>query len=74
MGVSTVDAGERGNLPAHRVKLPYGTWMGEDKGIEPTPAPKNMVVAMAIAAFFCTFMGVVPGFLYGLSPLCGENP
>ena len=57
------------------LKLPYGTWMGEDKGIEPTPAPKNMVVAMAIAAFFCTFMGVVPGFLYQYLPYAVDwNP
>ncbi len=50
------------------LKLPYGIWFGKDKGVEPKPAPRNMVVAMAIAAFFCTFMGVVPSFLYQYLP------
>jgi multicomponent Na+:H+ antiporter subunit D len=50
------------------LKLPYGTWMGEDKGIVPAPAPVNMVVAMGVAAFFCTLMGVVPGLLYAHLP------
>ena len=50
------------------LKLPYGTWMGEDRGIRPEPAPVNMVVAMAIAAFFCTIMGVAPGLLYAHLP------
>ncbi|HKK69929.1 MAG TPA: Na(+)/H(+) antiporter subunit D [Candidatus Krumholzibacteria bacterium] len=50
------------------LKLPYGTWMGEDHGIRPKPAPVNMVVAMAVAAFFCTIMGVAPGLLYAHLP------
>ena len=50
------------------LKLPYGTWMGEDRGIQPSPAPVNMVVAMGIAAFFCTLMGVAPGLLYAHLP------
>ena len=50
------------------LKLPYGTWMGEDHGIQPEPAPVNMVVAMGVAAFFCTLMGVAPGLLYAQLP------
>ena len=50
------------------LKLPYGIWMGEDHGIEPERAPVNMVVAMGIAAFFCTLMGVVPNLLYAHLP------
>jgi multicomponent Na+:H+ antiporter subunit D len=57
------------------LKLPYGTWMGKDVGIEPSPAPRNMIVAMGIAAFFCTFMGVAPGFLYQYLPYAVDwNP
>ena len=50
------------------LKLPYGTWFGEDKGIQPKKAPKNMIVAMGLAAFFCTLMGVAPGVLYRYLP------
>jgi multicomponent Na+:H+ antiporter subunit D len=46
------------------LKLPYGTWLGEDRGIRPEPTPVNMVAAMAVAAFLCTIMGVLPGLLY----------
>ncbi len=50
------------------LKLPYFTWMGEDRGIVPSPAPRNMIVAMAIGAFFCTLLGVAPGLLYAYLP------
>ncbi|MBD3219939.1 Na(+)/H(+) antiporter subunit D [bacterium] len=50
------------------LKLPYGTWMGEDRGIQPRRAPANMVVAMAIGAFFCTLLGLAPGLLYQYLP------
>jgi multicomponent Na+:H+ antiporter subunit D len=50
------------------LKLPYGTWFGEDKGIQPKKAPKNMIVAMGMAAFLCTLMGVAPGVLYRYLP------
>lgn len=50
------------------LKLPYGTWMGEDRGIQPDPAPPNMVVAMALGAFFCTLLGVAPDLLYQYLP------
>ena len=46
------------------LKLPYGVWLGEDRGVEPQRAPVNMVVAMAVGAFFCTLLGVAPGLLY----------
>jgi multicomponent Na+:H+ antiporter subunit D len=50
------------------LKLPYGTWMGEDRGIQPKRAPVNMVMAMAVGAFFCTLLGVAPGLLYAQLP------
>jgi multicomponent Na+:H+ antiporter subunit D len=50
------------------LKLPYGVWFGEDRGLTPTPVPRNMIVAMAAAAALCTFLGLAPGALYGLLP------
>ena len=50
------------------LKLPYFTWMGADRGIRPTPAPRCMVAAMAIAATLCTLIGVWPDGLYALLP------
>ena len=50
------------------LRLPYYTWMGEDKGIEPKPVPKNMIVAMVLGALFCTVTGMVPSTLYRYLP------
>ena len=50
------------------LKLPYFTWFAEDKGLTPSPPPKNMHVGMALVAFFCFFHGVVPSQLYRLLP------
>ncbi len=50
------------------LKLPYGTWYGEDRGISPLPPPRNMYLAMAAAAFFCLLHGIMPGLLYDMLP------
>lgn len=50
------------------LKLPYFTWMGEDRGIEPGPTPRSMIVAMAIGAALCTVTGLWPAGLYALLP------
>ena len=50
------------------IKLPYFIWFGKDSGRECKDPPKNMIVAMGIAAFFCFFLGVYPDFLYRLLP------
>lgn len=50
------------------LKLPYATWFGPDRGIRPTPTPKPMIAAMAIAAALCTLTGIAPGLLYRLLP------
>jgi len=50
------------------LKLPYGAWYGEDRGISPLPPPRNMYFAMAAAAFFCLLHGIMPGLLYGMLP------
>jgi multicomponent Na+:H+ antiporter subunit D len=50
------------------LKLPYGTWYGEDRGVSPSPPPRNMYLGMAAAAFFCTLHGVAPVLLYDMLP------
>lgn len=50
------------------LKLPYGTWYGENRGISPLPPPRNMYLGMATAAFFCILHGVAPGLLYDMLP------
>ncbi len=51
------------------LKLPYWTWFGPDRGIEPERSiPRNMLVAMGILATLCTLFGVYPQMLYGWLP------
>ncbi|MBD3331849.1 Na(+)/H(+) antiporter subunit D [candidate division GN15 bacterium] len=50
------------------LKLPYWTWHGRDSGVVPAKAPKNMIAAMAVAAFFCVLFGVYPDLLYRQLP------
>ena len=50
------------------IKLPYFIWFGEDSGVPAKEAPWNMNLGMAIAAFFCFFMGVYPEYLYKMLP------
>jgi multicomponent Na+:H+ antiporter subunit D len=50
------------------LKLPYGTWFGEDRGLSPLTPPRNMYLAMGAAAFFCLLHGIMPGRLYGMLP------
>jgi multicomponent Na+:H+ antiporter subunit D len=55
------------------LKLPYFTWFGESKSeITVKPVPKNMIVAMAMGAFFCTLFGVYPQLLYSYLPYANE--
>jgi len=50
------------------LKLPYGVWYGEDSGASALPPPRNMLLGMAAAAFFCILHGVAPGLLYEMLP------
>lgn len=50
------------------LKLPYFTFLGKDCGARPTEPPRNMLVAMGIAAFLCIFIGVYPAWLYNMLP------
>ena len=46
------------------LKLPYYMFFGKDSGTRAAEPPKNMLVAMALAAAACVLIGVFPGLLY----------
>ena len=50
------------------LKLAWFAFFGRDSGLRPREAPANMLLAMAIAAFFCAFIGLNPGWLYAMLP------
>ena len=50
------------------IKVPFFTFFGHDSGIRTKEPPFNMLLAMGIAAFFCVFLAVCPGFLYQMLP------
>lgn len=51
------------------LKLPYFTWYAPAKQkIRSRKPPANMIVGMAVAAFFCVLLGVVPDLLYAHLP------
>ncbi len=50
------------------IKLPYFIWYGRDSGVTAKDPPWNMIFAMAIAAFFCFFIGINPDWLYRMLP------
>jgi len=50
------------------IKIPYFAFFAHDRGLRPKEAPKNMLLAMAVAAFLCVAIGCVPGPLYALLP------
>ncbi len=51
------------------IKLPYFIWYGgKEAQVVAQDPPWNMQLAMAIAAFFCFFIGVYPDYLYRMLP------
>lgn len=46
------------------LKVPYLTWFGPDRGIQPTRPPTNMLVAMGLTGGLCFLYGVWPELLY----------
>jgi len=50
------------------IKIPFFTFFGHDGGHRVKEAPKNMLIAMGIAAFLCIFIGSFPRFLYSILP------
>lgn len=51
------------------LKLPYFTFFGPDCGVRPGHLPRNMLVAMTIAAACCITLGLQPEWLYNWLPL-----
>ncbi|MCS7121954.1 MAG: Na(+)/H(+) antiporter subunit D [Archaeoglobaceae archaeon] len=58
------------------LKLPWNVWFSREKPVEITytGVPRNMLVAMGLAAFLCIFFGTYPGYkiLYDLLPYSVE--
>ena len=50
------------------LKLPYYMFFGRDSGLRAKEPPRNMLVAMALAAAACILIGVFPGWLYARLP------
>ncbi len=50
------------------IKIPFFAFFGHDSGIRVKEAPKNMLIAMGIAAFLCIAIGTYPKPLYDILP------
>ncbi|MDH5650156.1 MAG: Na(+)/H(+) antiporter subunit D, partial [Gammaproteobacteria bacterium] len=50
-------------------KIPYFAFFAHDSGLRPKEAPTNMLIAMALAAILCIFIGTQPQYLYSLLPM-----
>jgi multicomponent Na+:H+ antiporter subunit D len=50
------------------LKLPYYMFLAEDRRLPAREPPRNMLVAMGLAAAACVLIGVVPALLYAYLP------
>jgi multicomponent Na+:H+ antiporter subunit D len=50
------------------IKIPFFAFFGHDSGLRVKEAPKNMLIAMGMAAFLCIFIGTFPKPLYNILP------
>jgi len=50
------------------IKIPFFAFFAHDSGIRTSEPPKNMLLAMALAAVLCVFIGSYPWLLYDLLP------
>ena len=50
------------------IKIPYFAFFAHDSGIRTEEAPRNMLIAMTVAAALCLFIGMQPQYLYALLP------
>jgi multicomponent Na+:H+ antiporter subunit D len=50
------------------LKLPYYLFFGKDSGVRGQEPPRNMLLAMSLAAVACVVIGVFPGLLYRYLP------
>lgn len=57
------------------IKIPYFAFFAHDSGLRASDPPKNMLLAMTIAAGLCIAIGIYPSALYSLLPYdTGYNP
>ncbi len=57
------------------IQIPYFAFFAHDSGIRTTEPPKNMLLAMTIAAVLCLAIGIYPKMLYRLLPFAVDfNP
>src|SRR5262249_47253812 len=50
------------------LKLPYYMFFGTDRGIRAQEPPRNMLLAMSLAAAACVVIGIAPAVLYSHLP------
>ena len=50
------------------IKIPYFAFFAHDSKLEAKEPPVNMLLAMAVGAALCIFIGCNPGWLYGMLP------
>lgn len=50
------------------IKIPYFAFFAHDSGIRSQDPPRNMLIAMSIAAGLCLAIGIYPSLLYQLLP------
>ncbi len=62
-----------GVLEHSGIKIPYFAFFAHDSGKRPKEAPKNMLIAMAIAAVLCVGLGVWYQPLYDILPFRMEE-
>jgi len=57
------------------IQIPYFAFFAHDSGIRTSEPPKNMLLAMTIAALLCLAIGIYPKMLYQLLPFATDfNP
>jgi multicomponent Na+:H+ antiporter subunit D len=54
------------------IKIPYFAFFAHDSGVRTTEPPRNMLVAMAIAALLCVGIGSFPTVFYRILPFAAE--
>ncbi len=54
------------------IQIPYFAFFAHDSGIRTSEPPKNMLLAMTIAAVLCLAIGIYPRMLYRLLPFATD--
>ncbi|MEM7165220.1 MAG: Na(+)/H(+) antiporter subunit D [Planctomycetota bacterium] len=55
------------------IKIPFFAFFAHDSGRRVPEAPRNMLIAMGLAAGLCIFNGCFPSYLYSLLPYQGAG-